>query len=451
MLYNVYMYRKKTQTQYPTKLFLESPLKQQRRKFQTTKQSRAATTQTQDQRNSHTQAHISTRLSVELLVELVQSMHITLRLCADSTDLESNRSLLNTLLKLLNALDSDILERVLKTSLQVGNKLGNRTTVQDRSGDTLCNTDLVTLREVTTSSGVVGRLLALHSINGSHTTVSLDKLSVRRQEVLSGGLGSSGKKSSHHNSAGSKSNSLNDVTNVLDSSVGDTRNTEATGKLANGVNSGSLGTSNSHNLLGDTSRSRSHSDTETVGTGGDEVGGLLAGNDVSGDDLEVGEGGLDPLQHADLVEGVTLGRVHDDNVESGLDELVQTGLVVLAGSDGGSAKKLLGVGELRGEREVEVLHEVGAGEESGKVAGGVDDGELALLGGTKEVVGRGEGDSLGGGDKVGGHDFGEGSAVVVVELDIAHGDDSDKLGVELSILWKMLLAAVTEKQLKEKW
>ena len=84
---------------------------------------------------------------------------------------------------------------------------------------------------------------------------------------------------------------------------------------------------------------------------------------------------------------------------------------------------------------MEVLHQVGAGEEGGEVAICVDDGELALLAGGKDGIGVRKGNALGSGDQVGGHDLDQGDSIVLEELDVSHGNDANEFGGHFTILY----------------
>ena len=67
------------------------------------------------------------------------------------------------------------------------------------------------------------------------------------------------------------------------------------------------------------------------------------------------------------------------------------------------------------------------------MAAGGDDGEFAFFGGGENGVGLGEGGSCGCGDEVGGHYFGDGSAGVGVELDIAGGNNAQEAAMESAV------------------
>jgi hypothetical protein len=71
-------------------------------------------------------------LRVKLLVEFVQTVDITLGLGGNSPDFKPNTALRDTSLKLCNTPDTNILEGVLQTGLEIGDKLGDGAAVQDR-------------------------------------------------------------------------------------------------------------------------------------------------------------------------------------------------------------------------------------------------------------------------------------------------------------------------------
>jgi hypothetical protein len=390
----------------------------------------------------------------------VETVNVALSLSRNGTELESDLAINDSLAESDQAGDTDVLKRVLNTRDEVGDELGDGSTVEDGTRDTLGNEKVVALGEVAGgtsvgSLGVVGvgrtntSLLVGHGIDRTHTSVGLDKLTLARDVRLTGRLGATGKNTSHHDSAGTESQTLDDVTNVLDTTISDAGNTKAGSERGNAVDGSSLGTADSHDLLGDAGRAGAHTDSETVNTSGDETSGLLAGDNVATNDIEVGVGLLDVLDHLDLVHGVTLGRVEDDNVETSINELLKTGLVVGAGTDGGSGDQLLGLGELGSERVVQVLHQVGTRNKRDQVAAVVDDGKLALLGLLQDGVGLAELNAALSGDELGGHDLADRVSQVVVELDITGSDDTEELGAKLAGLCKIVLVVLFIRELRQ--
>jgi hypothetical protein len=386
-------------------------------------------------------------LGEQSLGERVEAVDASLNLGGRRSSLEPNGSVSNAGLQVRYAGDSRVLKRVLETRVEVGDELLDATLVGDVSRNSLGNLDGVGLREVARRGGVVvtdddgvggegavsRSLGVLHGLDRTHTSVGLDSLALV-VEVVSGRLGRSSEESTHHDGAGTERERLGDVTDVSNTSVGPDGNSELPGKLGDTVDGGTLGSTDGHDLLGDTDGSGSHTDSETVSSSLDELGSLLSSDDVSGNDVNVGEGLLDPLDHLDLEGRVSLRRVDDDDVESGLDEKAESLSVGRSGSDGGTTVELLGRRLLAGERVVLVLEQVRSGDEGGEVSSGVDDGELTLSGVSEDSVGLLKGSSDGGGNDVGNHDVGENSGGSL-ELDVSASNDTDELASDLSGVW----------------
>lgn len=309
--------------------------------------------------------------------------------------------------------------------------------------NTLSYENAVTLREVTSGTSVallavlatISSLLVLHGVNAAHASVGLDQLALARDERSARRLGGTSQEATHHDCGSAQSKTLDDVTDVLNTAISDARNAESSGEAADAVDSSSLRTTNSHNLLGNAGRATTHTNSETINTSSNERSSLLSSDDVSADDIEIRELSLDPLDHLNLVHAVTLRAVEDNDIKTSVNKLVETDLVLRASTNGSGAEKLLAVGELGGKGEVLVLGQIGARDHRDKVEVLVDDGELALLRLGQDLVGLDEGDAVGGGDKVGDHDLGNGLADVLLELKVSVGNDTEELGTELSVLY----------------
>lgn len=379
------------------------------------------------------------QLRVELLVVAVQTVDVTLGLGASASHFKADKTLVHTVVQSLKAGHTNVLKRVLHTRNEVRDELGDGTTVEDGAGDTLGDQNVVLLREVPSGTGVtsltsLAGLLVFHDGDTTHATVGLDKLAFVADEVFTGGLGGTSEKTTHHDGGGTHSKTLDNVTNVLDTTVGNARNTEASGESRDAADGGGLRTADSHDLLGDTSTTAAHANSQAIDTGGNQSRGLLTSHDVSANDINLREGLLDPFDHLNLVQAVTLAAVQDNNVETGLDEQREAVLVVVTGTDGGSTDQLLRLGELGGKRVVEVLHQVTAREQRDQVSALINDGELALLRATENLVGLGQSGTGRGRNKIGGHDGGDGVVKFVVELDVTAGDHADELGAEGTVL-----------------
>lgn len=330
---------------------------------------------------------------------------------------------------------------MLDTGHEVRDELRDGTPVEDGTGNTLSDQDAVLLGKVASSARVASLavltatgLLVLHCGNGTHATVGLDKLALVADEVLTRRLGCTGQKTTHHDSAGTHGQTLDDVTNILDTTVSDTRNAEASGKGGDAANSGGLWTTDSHNLLGDASAAAAHANSQAIGTGGNQRSSLLPGNNVTGDHIDLGEGLLDELDHLNLVRRVALAAVENDNIQASLDEQLEAGLVLLTSTDRSSTNQLLGVGELRSQRVVQVLHQIRARQERNEVSGGINDGQLALLRLAEDLVGLGQSSTSRGSDQVSGHYGSDGVAELVVELNVTGSNHANELGAEGPVL-----------------
>lgn len=375
----------------------------------------------------------------------METVHIALRLGRDGPELEADRAVNDALPQLGQTLDTNVLQGVLDTSHEVWHELGDRAAVEHGTGDTLGNEQLVALREVAGSTGIAGLgvvgvggantgLLVLHGVDGAHTAVGLDELALAGDEVLTWRLGGTGEETAHHDGGGAEGETLDDVANVLNTTVGDTWNAEACSESGDAVDRCGLWATDGHDLLGNAGRAGAHTDTQTVDTSLDEGGSLLTGNDIATNDIQAWVGGLDVADHIQLEDRVTLGRVEDDNVKASLNKLGQTLAVIWAGTDGGSSDQLLGLWQLGGKGVVDVLHQVGAGEEGDKVVVLVDNWELALLRLGEDGVGLGESDASLSSDKVGGHGLGDRVGGIIVELEITRSDDTNKLGAKGAVL-----------------
>jgi hypothetical protein len=313
--------------------------------------------------------------------------------------------------------------------------------VSNSARNTLSNQDAITLRKVTGSTSIallavlttVAGLLVLHSIDTSHASVSLDELTLAGDERGAGRLSGTSQETTHHDGRSTQSKALDDVANVLDTTIGDTRNTEAGSEPADAVDSGSLRTADSHNLLSDTGRTTAHTDSETVDTSSDQRSSLLSSHDVSANDVDTRELTLHPLDHLNLIHAVTLRAVKDNDVKASVNQLLEAKLVLGASANGSSAEELLAVGKLGGIGEVLVLGQIGARDHRDQVEVLVDNGQLALLGLGKTLVGFEESDVLGSSDKVSNHDIGDGLVKVLLELEVSVGNNTKQLGTKLAV------------------
>lgn len=176
----------------------------------------------------------------------------------------------------------------------------------------------------------------------AHAPISLDADTIV-VEIFSRCFHSTSQKSSHHHSTGTKSQSLDNVANVTYTTVSNHRDPKSVGKLRHGIDGSSLRSAYCHDFLGDTNRTRSHTDAETISTCSNKVGSLLAGDDVSGDNFELWEDRFDPVYHLLLVNRVALGRIEDYDIQAGFNQVTKAIAVSWASPDSGGSIELFAV------------------------------------------------------------------------------------------------------------
>jgi len=330
----------------------------------------------------------------------------------------------------LETLLSKILKTVANTKDKVGKIVLDGTLVHDGSGDTLGDANLLL-------SGEVADVRSLgHCVDGSHTTILLDTNTVN-ELVGSRSFLSTGKHRTHHNHGGAKGESFGDVSGVGDTSISPDRDAKLVSKGGDVVDCSGLRTADSTNFLCGANRSNTHTNTEAIASGGNEVGGLAARDDVTANDIKLGEVALDPLDHLQLVHGVTLRGVNNDEVNPGFNEGSHTLLVVRAGSDGSTNEELL-ISVLGGVREVAVLEKVLARHQSNKVALLVGDEKFGGLRVYEDLVKLLEllvvffegGDELVGWS----HNLLDRRVAIFDKVDVSGRDKAEELGSELPVL-----------------
>ena len=179
----------------------------------------------------------------------------------------------------------------------------------------------------------------------AHASVGLDTLPLV-PEVLSRGLRGACQQTTHHDRTSTERKGLHDVSDIRDTAVSDHRDTKLVREFRDGVHGGSLRATDRHNLLGDTNRAGAHAHAKTIRTSSNEARGLLAGDDIAGDDLELGVRLLDPPDHLDLEDRVALRGVEDDDVEAGFYEERETLAVRRTSTNCGSSVELLALRKL---------------------------------------------------------------------------------------------------------
>lgn len=203
------------------------------------------------------------------------------------------------------------------------------------------------------------------------------------------------------------------------------------GEFRNGVHSSTLGPTNGHDLLGDANGTGAHTNPQTIGTGSDQLSSLFPSNDVTSNDVDLGISLFNPLNELDLVDGVTLGGVEDNNVKTSFSEKLEPVFVTGPSTNGSTAVELLALRNLAGVRIILVFEEVRPGDKRDEMALGVDDREFALLSLAQKTVGLLESDRRGASDDLSSHDRFDGS-LRVLKLDVSTSNDTKQLAIRLA-------------------
>lgn len=377
-------------------------------------------------RRRHDHHHL-VDVSMSLLLIAPETVHTALLLGSVGADLEAELATLASNVDILQGLAAKVLEAVSDTLHKVRNEAVDGALVNDRAGDTLRDLDLLVLTKVSR----VGALE--HGVNGAHTAVLLQTHAVL-EEIFTGSLLGTSKHGPHHHCRGTKSEGLDDVTSVADTTISNARNTILAGIGTHVVHSRGLGTAHGTHLLGSANRARAHANAETVHTGLNKVMSLKLGDDVATNDLKLRELLLDPSNHLDLVGGVTLGGVDDDNVDADLNELLHAEAVRGTGGNGGTDQEAL-VAVLGGVREGLILEEIGAGHEGDELAVLVNNGELGLLGRVEEAVALTNRHVLSADDKALdlGHNVSDANLAVLEEVNVTVSHNADELAVHAAV------------------
>ena len=137
---------------------------------------------------------------------------------------------------------------------------------------------------------------------------------------------------------------------------------------------------------------------------------------------------LDPLDAVQNALGVAVGRVDDDDVDTGVNELLDTFFRAAAAGDAGTDEQLAG-GVLGSERVVSGLGDVLDGHEACEVEVVVNDENALEAVGVHEGLGFFEGGAFLDRDQAftRGHDFGDRNGHAGFEAEVAVGDHAENL------------------------
>lgn len=110
-----------------------------------------------------------------------------------------------------------------------------------------------------------------------------------------------------YHSRSSDAESLHDMARRRNATIGNAWHAKLSGDARDIVNGGGLRAAHSTHFLSRADGSTAHTHAQTVHARLNEVVGLPGSDHVATDELNVRVGGLDVLDHVDLVHGVALG------------------------------------------------------------------------------------------------------------------------------------------------
>ncbi len=305
------------------------------------------------------------------------------------------------LLQLGDRTSADVEHRLVEATDQLVRDGGERTAEGDLSLDALGH-DLVVAGDLGLEVAILGVGLlaaAAHGSERAHAPVGLELLAVDEHD-LAGRLLDAGQHRADHDGVGAGDQRLGDVAGLLEASVGDDGHAGGLARQRCLVDGRDLRDATTGDDASRADRARTEADLDRVGAGIDERLRTLTGRDVAADDLHVlGRGvGLESLHDLEQHAYVTVCRVGDEHVDTGLDERGRAlpGIAEVAdrGADHESSVSILGrVGELLG------LHEVLDRDEAGQSPGVIDERQALALVLAKEQRGVLAGDAFVSGDQ----------------------------------------------------
>mmetsp|Transcript_5782 Transcript_5782/g.23895 ORF Transcript_5782/g.23895 Transcript_5782/m.23895 type:complete len:547 (-) Transcript_5782:55-1695(-) len=357
----------------------------------------------------------------------VHVVHATLLLRRTRAGLHAHGTLIPKLRRVLHGLGTHVLEALPHAVGEIRDHFYHGSLVLHGATYALGHLEVAALAEVAS----VGALR--HGVEGTHATVLLHAHTVV-VEIFPGSLGGTGEHGAAHRHGRSQGERLGDVARVLDASVGDDGNAKLCREVGTLVDRGRLAAAHRAHLLRGADGAGTHADAETIGSGLEEPLRLDLGHDVAANDVELGEVVLEPLDHLNLVDGVTLGGVENDHIQSLCDESLGAVLVRRAGADRGAAQEaaLLVQRRSAGGREELLRLDRRAGHQAHELALVVDHRELTLFGREESVLELLDGVGRLAGDEVGslGHDVLELGGSVHHEVAVAGADQAEELAAD---------------------
>mmetsp|Transcript_1984 Transcript_1984/g.4358 ORF Transcript_1984/g.4358 Transcript_1984/m.4358 type:complete len:438 (-) Transcript_1984:449-1762(-) len=358
---------------------------------------------------------------VQSFLERMKTVHAALLLRRGRSNLESKLSIIKLLIRIHEAAHSRILHPVLDPLNEIRDVPQHRTLVLHRARHALRDLDrrLIVIPHVT--------LLAplRHGLDAPHPAVPLEPHPVL-VEVIPRRVVRPGEHAPHHDAGGSQGQRLGDVSGGFDAAVGQYGHAVPPREFGDVVHGRRLGASHGAHLLRGADGSDAHAHPQAVRARLDQVEGLQRRHDVAGDHLQFGMTRLEMLHYFDLEGGVSLRRVHDDDVHSRLHQRLGPFPILRSRADGRAHQQLLRHGVLARLGKLDILQQIRPRDERDQLVVLVDDGKLTLLGLLQYFVGFREFHSLLGHRELfaRGHDLAEFHGLIRDECDVAVGYDA---------------------------
>jgi len=269
---------------------------------------------------------------------------------------------------------------------------------------------------------VAARALA-HGAEAAHAAIGLVHAALV-ENLFAGRFVRAGEEGPYHDALGAGRHCLRDVAGVLDAAVGDNRDVGPFCGAGRRPDGGHLRHADTGDDAGGADGTGADADLDRVDAGVYEFPGAVFRRDVAGDDVDqVAVVAFVAFDRVHRVLAVTVGGVDDEDVDTGLDEEADAFVVIDA--DGGADPEAAAF--VPGGKGVAVeIGNVPHGDKALEAAVVVDEEEFFNLVFEKEVLCDVEGCFRRGGDEVVlRHDVFDTDFVVVLEAEVAAGEDAD--------------------------
>ena len=234
---------------------------------------------------------------------------------------------LAALLKFLDSLRAAVAERSAETTAELRHDRTDMTRVWHHSLDALRNE--IVLGLVILEVAGAGSLAVLERGHGTHSAID-DILTTVGVDLLAWTLFRTGKHGAEHHAVGTGGKSLRHVAGKLDATICDNRHAGTAKSLGSRIDRRKLRNANAADNARCADGARANADLDRMGTRLGESDSRLACCNVTCNDVNLREMLDDVLRHVDDALGVAMGRVDNNNVNTGLCELLHAREIALA-------------------------------------------------------------------------------------------------------------------------